>query len=120
MTAVRSREPRVVRVFREKRGLASIRLPLSNPTAVPALSRRVFLFRFTATIAALVLLTFAGFQLYVNATTAGFVYLLVILFSAARWGLAESGVASLLAVLGLNFFFLPRYRHSDHCRTVNW
>jgi two-component system sensor histidine kinase KdpD len=42
-----------------------------------------------------------------NATTAGFCYLVVILLIATRGGLVESTVASVAAVLCFNFFFLP-------------
>jgi two-component system sensor histidine kinase KdpD len=43
----------------------------------------------------------------VNPTTAGFAYLLGILAIAATWGLIESVVASVAAMLCFNFFFLP-------------
>jgi two-component system sensor histidine kinase KdpD len=43
----------------------------------------------------------------VNATTAGFAYLIVVLFVAARWGLTESIACAVAAVLCYNFFFLP-------------
>jgi two-component system sensor histidine kinase KdpD len=42
----------------------------------------------------------------VNATTAGFTYLVAILLIATFWGLREAIVASLAAVLCLNYFFL--------------
>jgi len=43
----------------------------------------------------------------VNATTAGFVYLVTILLIATYWGLREAIVASVAAVLCFNYFFLP-------------
>ena len=43
----------------------------------------------------------------VNATTAGFAYLVAILFGATRWGLAEATISSVVAVLCFNYFFLP-------------
>jgi two-component system sensor histidine kinase KdpD len=44
--------------------------------------------------------------LTVNNTTVALSLLLVILGVSARWGLAEATVASIVAVLGLNYFFL--------------
>lgn len=59
-------------------------------------------------VLAIVLVTFGGRVLVeVNATTIGFAYLVTILSIAARWGIRESLVASILATLCFNFFFLP-------------
>lgn len=41
-----------------------------------------------------------------NLTTAGFAYLITVLFIAARWGLPEAVSASLAAAFCLNYFFL--------------
>src|SRR5690349_1479681 len=46
---------------------------------------------------------FAG----VNQTTAGFAFLVTILFIATGWGLREAVVASVAGVLFFNFYFLP-------------
>jgi two-component system sensor histidine kinase KdpD len=43
----------------------------------------------------------------VNATTAGFGYLVAILFGATKWGLTEATIGSVVAVLCFNYFFLP-------------
>ncbi len=43
----------------------------------------------------------------VNATTAGFAYLITVLLVAATWGFAESVIASVTATVTFNFFFLP-------------
>ena len=43
----------------------------------------------------------------INATTAGFAYLLLVLALAATWGLTEAVVASVAAMLCYNYFFLP-------------
>jgi len=43
----------------------------------------------------------------VNSTTVALTLLLAILGISARWGLAEATVASVVAVLGFNYFFLP-------------
>ena len=43
----------------------------------------------------------------VNSTTVALSLLLVILFVSARWGLAEAVVASVVATVGLDYYFLP-------------
>lgn len=43
----------------------------------------------------------------VNATTAGFGYLLLVLVIAIGWGFIEAAFASFFATLAFNFFFLP-------------
>jgi two-component system, OmpR family, sensor histidine kinase KdpD len=56
----------------------------------------------------------------VNATTAGFAYLLGILLIAAAWGLIEAVVGSVTAMVCFGFFFLPpigRFAISD---PENW
>ena len=51
-------------------------------------------------------MTFAAYKvLAVNATTAGFGYLLVVLVIASTWGFVEAAAASVFATLTLNFFF---------------
>ena len=57
---------------------------------------------------------------HVNATTAGFIYLVVVLFTAARWGLIEALIASFAAVLGFNFFFLPPVGTFTIADPQNW
>lgn len=42
-----------------------------------------------------------------NAATAGFAYLVIVLFAATHWGLAEAIAGSVVAVMCFNFFFLP-------------
>ena len=46
----------------------------------------------------------------INATTVGFAYLITILVIAASWGFAESILASVLATVCFNYFFLPPVR----------
>jgi two-component system sensor histidine kinase KdpD len=43
----------------------------------------------------------------VNATTAGFAYLVGILAIASVWGIVEALLASAAAMLGFTYFFLP-------------
>jgi K+-sensing histidine kinase KdpD len=48
----------------------------------------------------------ASINLTTNLTTAGFAFLITVLFIAARWGLLEAVTASLAAALSLNYFFV--------------
>lgn len=56
----------------------------------------------------------------VNATTAGFLFLVVILLIATKGGLVESTVASVAAMLCFNFFFLPPVRTLTIADPQNW
>lgn len=65
--------------------------------------------------------TYALFSLLnVNALVSGFSYLLIVLVIAARWGLLESSVTSLAAVICLNFFFLPPILTFTIADPQNW
>ena len=63
---------------------------------------------FAAAAAAVVFVTLV-FRMFaiVNATTVGFAYLITILLIAASWGIAESVLASIVATVCFNYFFLP-------------
>jgi two-component system sensor histidine kinase KdpD len=62
--------------------------------------------RVVLSVTAVAAVTFLAFSvLSVNATTAGFGYLLVVLAIASTWGFVEAFVASIAATLTLNFFF---------------
>src|SRR6516162_8337593 len=69
-------------------------------------------------VAALTLLLFR--LMHVNATTAGFFYLLAILFIATKGGIAESTVASVAAMVCFNFFFLPPVGTLTIADPQNW
>ncbi len=56
----------------------------------------------------------------VNATTAGFAYLLGVLAIAATWGLIESIFASVASMLCFNFFFLPPVGMFTIADPQNW
>jgi two-component system sensor histidine kinase KdpD len=56
----------------------------------------------------------------VNATTAGFAYLLGILAIAASWGLVEAIIASVAAMLCFNFYFLPPIGQFTIADPQNW
>ena len=66
-------------------------------------------------------ITFLGYRvLPINATTQGFLYLIAILFLATSWGLTESVVASIVAVLCFNFFFFPPVGTFTVADPQNW
>jgi two-component system, OmpR family, sensor histidine kinase KdpD len=68
-----------------------------------------------------ILVTLAGYKLIpVNATTAGFAYLLVILIVASAWGFLEAALASILATLVFNFFFFPPIGTFTIADPQNW
>jgi len=64
--------------------------------------------RFTAAVLVIAsILAVYRVLLEVNNTTVALTLLLAILGISARWGLAEATLASLVAVLGFNYYFLP-------------
>jgi two-component system, OmpR family, sensor histidine kinase KdpD len=56
----------------------------------------------------------------VNATTAGFAYLIAVLALAAAWGRLEAIVASVVAMLCFNFYFLPPVGQFTIADPQNW
>jgi two-component system sensor histidine kinase KdpD len=58
--------------------------------------------------------------LSVNASTAGFAYLIAVLGIATAWGLVEAIAASVAAMLCFNFFFLPPIGRFTITDPENW
>ncbi len=58
--------------------------------------------------------------LSVNGTTAALTYLLAVLVMATSWGLLEAALASVVAVLCLNYFFLPPVGAFTIADPENW
>jgi two-component system sensor histidine kinase KdpD len=58
--------------------------------------------------------------LNVNPLIAGFAYVLAVLVVAARWGLTESFVTSVAAMLCLNYYFLPPILSLTIADPQNW
>ena len=56
----------------------------------------------------------------VNATTAGFAFLLDVLAIATAWGLIEATIASVAAMLCFNYFFLPPIGQFTIADPQNW
>jgi two-component system sensor histidine kinase KdpD len=81
----------------------------------------VFVFRLAASLAVVAAITAACLRvLPVNTTTTGFAYLLGVLAIAATWGLIESIVASVAAMLCFNFYFLPPVGMFTIADPQNW
>ncbi|MGA3096277.1 MAG: ATP-binding protein [Bryobacteraceae bacterium] len=77
--------------------------------------------RSLVSIAGVGLVTFAAYRVFqVNATTAGFAYLLLVLVIASTWGFAEACMASLAATLLLNLCFLPPIGKLTIYEKQNW
>ena len=60
------------------------------------------------------------FLLPVNATTVALTLLLAILGLSTRWGLGEATIASIAAVMGFNYCFLPPVRTFTIQDPQNW
>src|SRR5436190_12252966 len=67
---------------------------------------------------ATVLLKLLGAQ--INSTTVALGMLLIVLFTATRWGSLPPLFTSLLAMLCFNFFFLPPFKTFSIASTDNW
>ena len=77
--------------------------------------------RVLVALGGVVLVTYVGYRLIpVNATTIGFAYLLLILIVASTWGFLEAALASVLATLVFNFFFLPPVGTFTIADPQNW
>lgn len=62
--------------------------------------------RLLVSLAGVAFLTLVGYRLLpLNATTQGFVYLLLVLIIASVWGFFEASLASIAAAVTFNFFF---------------
>lgn len=62
----------------------------------------------------------AFFVLNVNVLIVSFAYVIAVLIVATRWGLAESIVTSVAAMLCLNYFFLPPILSLTIADPQNW
>jgi type III restriction enzyme len=72
-------------------------------------------------LSGVVLVTYVAYRVIpMNATTVGFAYLLLILIVASTWGFLEAALASVLATLVFNFFFLPPVGTFTIADPQNW
>jgi two-component system sensor histidine kinase KdpD len=82
---------------------------------------RINLTRFLASVLGVAsVLALYRLALSVNNTTVALSLLLVVLGVSARWGLAEATVASIVAVLGLNYYFLEPVGTFTIADPQNW
>jgi K+-sensing histidine kinase KdpD len=88
------------------RSLDAQRMNFSKSTSVGQVD--IHMLRALACLVLVGTITWIAFYvLNVNAPIAGFAYVLAVLIVAARWGLTESFVTSVAAMLCLNYYFLP-------------
>jgi K+-sensing histidine kinase KdpD len=73
-----------------------------------------------ATIVALIVIGLSPFNQHLNSTTIALILLLLILFIAAGYGSAPAFLTSIVAVLCLNFFFIPPYHTFRIADPQNW
>lgn len=76
--------------------------------------------RYLVALALLAVVTAAAVRIHLNATTAGFVYLIAILGIAVWSGLTISLLSSIVATAFYNFYFLPPYRTFTIQDPANW
>jgi two-component system sensor histidine kinase KdpD len=76
--------------------------------------------RFGLSVVGVGVITFLLVRISVNASTAGFAYLLYVLIIASTWGFLEAAAASVLSTLTLNFFFLPPVSTFTIADPQNW
>lgn len=98
---------------------------VTNDLSIPTWWRRALQFRITGYIVAgLIILTMiaalAPFQESLSSTTVSLILLLGVLLTATVWGSAPAYLASVLAVLGFNFFFLPPVGTFHIADQQNW
>ena len=78
-------------------------------------------FRLILSLAGVALVTWVGYSLVpVNATTVGFVYLLLVLVIATVWGFFEASAASVGATLTFNRYFFPPVGTFTIADPQNW
>jgi len=85
------------------------------------LKLRLHAARLGAALAGVGLVTLGCYRIIpVNATTAGFAYLLLVLVVAAAWGFVESLVCAIAATVLFNFFFFPPVGTLTIADPQNW
>ena len=76
--------------------------------------------RLVASLFAIAAVTAVYVNVHVNPTTIALSYVVVIMLIATAWGIAESTVASIAAMLCFNFFFLPPVGTLTIADPQNW
>jgi two-component system sensor histidine kinase KdpD len=90
-------------------------------TWVPSAKQaRSVVFRAMGLLAILTAVTYVDFRLHLNATTAGFTYVVAALLIASFVGTAEAVVTSFIAVAAFNYFFIPPILTFTVADPQNW
>jgi len=76
--------------------------------------------QFVAAGAGVLLATGVGFSLHVNLTSISFIYLLIVFVAAMLWGFWQASLASVLAVICLDFFFTDPVFHFEINDPQDW
>jgi two-component system sensor histidine kinase KdpD len=76
--------------------------------------------RFALSLAILCILTWAGWCLHVNLTTISFIFLLLVLCTAYKFGFWGASAISILAVAVLDYFFTPPIFHFEMDNPQDW
>jgi two-component system, OmpR family, sensor histidine kinase KdpD len=77
--------------------------------------------RLLTSMAGVAVITLVAYSLIpVNATTAGFAYLVMVLLIASTWGFVESALASIASALVFNLYFLPPVGRFTIADPQNW
>src|ERR1035438_9158275 len=98
---------------------ASHHMNLSKSISVQQVG--IHMLRVLACLVLVAAITWIAFSvLNVNALIVGFAYVLAVLVVAARWGLTESFVTSVAAMLCLNYYFLPPILSLTIADPQNW
>jgi two-component system sensor histidine kinase KdpD len=82
---------------------------------------QTFTWQVAAALAIVAAVTFVCYRVIpVNATTAGFAYLLAVLAVGTAWGMPAAAVGAVAAMLCFNFFFLPPVGQFTIADPQNW
>src|SRR5579862_4065390 len=76
--------------------------------------------RYACVVAAITLITAAGYRLHVNHTTVALAFLVSVLLTSAYWGLRYAVVLAVGATAAFNFFFLPPVGTFTIADPQNW
>jgi two-component system, OmpR family, sensor histidine kinase KdpD len=80
----------------------------------------VALLKWLLTVLSIAAVTAIGIALHLNASTVGFLYLIVVLLISVKGGLLVGTVASFIATLCYNFFFFPPLYTLTIAEPANW
>jgi K+-sensing histidine kinase KdpD len=100
--------------------IRSLRLRLYSDEVETTTYTRAARFPIAVLMVAIATGAFLPFRAEINSTTVGLGFLLVVLFVAILWGSGPALLASVLAMLSFNFFFLPPFHTLTIADPQNW